>query len=125
MLVSQELVFYLQRVIRSLELAFATKKLREICESDVSASLHLNHGIIKAFKARLADLRAVDTIFDLPASTPEFIIYCDLECVGINLPNNEQMIVSANHSNNPLQDDGYIDWLRINRIKIMCIGATS
>ena len=102
-----------------MELAFATKILREICESDVIASQHLTDDIVSCLKTRLADLRAISTILDLPTGNPKSIIYCERNCMEIALLNNENIIVQANHANNPTLGNGDHDWSRINRIKIM------
>lgn len=105
-----------------MELAFATKKLREICESDILALHHFTVDIVSILKIRLADLRAISSIHELPTGDPAPIIYFEQNCMEIALISNENIIVKANHNSNPILDNGDLDWSRISRIKIMCIG---
>jgi hypothetical protein len=51
-----------------LELAFETKLLREICESEQKARQELGIKVAEALKRRLADLRAATSVEDLPVA---------------------------------------------------------
>ncbi len=53
-----------------LELAFATKPLRELCESEAKAKQKLGAKIAAVLMHRLADLRAAYSIGDLPIGKP-------------------------------------------------------
>jgi methionine aminopeptidase len=49
-----------------LELGFATKKLRQICQQEASARKMLGDEAAAGLRRRLADLEAVDAITELP-----------------------------------------------------------
>ena len=48
-------------------LAFATLKLRSLCECQAKAEHEFGFAVAKQLRARLADLREVDTVLKLPA----------------------------------------------------------
>lgn len=49
-----------------MELGFATKKLRQICQQEASARTMLGDEAAAGLRRRLADLEAVDAITELP-----------------------------------------------------------
>lgn len=72
-------------------------------------------------RARLADLRAANTVADVPivarptsASTREG---------EIDLGDGFKMIICANHPVPPVRQSRVINWSQISRIKILRIGA--
>ena len=104
-----------------MELAFATKPLRELCESEAKAKQKLGAKIATVLKHRLADLRAANSVKDLPigkvlnASGAYVLEFGD----GIHVA------FCPNHSNNPVLKSGAIDWSKVNRIKITGIETTT
>jgi len=105
-----------------LELAFSTKMLRDICESEVLAYQMFDADIAKSLMARLADLRAVSRISQIPVGNPIRINRDGEECIEIELVKEVKIIVSANHSNNPILKNDEVEWDQVSRIKICCIG---
>jgi hypothetical protein len=55
-----------------MELSFATHALREVCANESKATAALGPVGAKKLLARLADLRAVDYLRDLPVGSPKF-----------------------------------------------------
>lgn len=103
-----------------MEIAFANKQLRSICQDNDKAERELGPSVSKKLKLRLADLRAASTIYDLPP------IYNSIEItshnIKIGLENGYEILCQANHIPNPLTESGTIDWKRVRRIKILSIG---
>ena len=65
--------------------------------------------------SRLSDLRAAETINDIIAGNPTKISTSE---ISINLDNNLKLIITANHTSNPINNNAEIDWNRVSRIKI-------
>lgn len=106
-----------------LDLAFATKTLRNICEKEEEAIQKFGPNVAEALKHRLADLRASISIKDIVVGSPRIRNYDPYhESMIINLSEGCSMIFCANHPNNPTNPDGNIDWLKVSRIKILQIG---
>ena len=106
----------------ALDLAFASKSLRTICENEEEAVHELGGSVGEVLKHRLADLRAAITINDLLVGQPRIL---DGDTYNrhmiIDLCDSYQMIFSANHPNNPIGENGKIDWQKVSRIKILRI----
>lgn len=97
-----------------LELAFVTKWLRQLCESEAKGKKELGEEIADKLKSRMADLRAASSVVDLVAGRPR-------ETNGnfvIDLTDGVSIIFSANHNTNPLLKNGKVDWSKVRRIKI-------
>jgi hypothetical protein len=99
----------------ALELAFETKPLREICESQEKAKQQLGARIAAVLKDRLADLRAAATVADLPLGEPHKVSGGYV----LELSDEFRLIVSPNHKSNPVLSSGAIDWAKVSRIKII------
>jgi len=101
-----------------LELAFDTKKLRSLCENEAAAVRCLGDKVARKLRARLADLRALDCICDLPIYGPA-IFDRGQESLQIPLGIGHALLLSANHSSNPLSESGNVDWRQVSRVKIL------
>lgn len=108
-----------------MELAFSTKMLRDICESEVLVYQLFDADIAKCLMSRLADLRAVDKLGHLPAGNPKQIIRNGEEYIQLELGNKIMIILCANHNNNPMHSDIEVNWEKVSRIKICTIGDYS
>lgn len=105
----------------TLEIAFASKSLRTICESEVQAKQELGPTIAEILKHRLADLRAALSIKDLMAGRPRRLDGTDQQYIAIDLCDGYRIVFCANHPYNPISGSGEIDWPRVSRIKILRI----
>jgi hypothetical protein len=101
----------------ALELAFETKALRDICESEQRAKHELGAKVAEQLKRRLADLRAASSIDELPVAKPRKVAGT---CV-FELPEGYRLIVAPNHPKNPLLSSGAVDWAEVTRTKVLSI----
>ena len=106
-----------------MELAFDSKLLRTICESEVHANRELGPMAAEALRHRLADLRAATSVKDLAAGRPRLLDDVGRQHMVIDLCDGYQMVFCANHPKNPVTESGNLDWPRINRVKILWIGG--
>jgi len=104
-----------------LELAFDSRPLRSICESEAEAQHELGSSVAEMLKHRLADLCAATSINDLVAGQPRVLDGAVLQHMVVDLSAGYLMIFCANHPNNPLTESGKIDWPKVSRIKILRI----
>jgi hypothetical protein len=98
----------------ALELAFETKALRDICESDVIAKGTLGGKVADALRRRLSDFRSIDTFDELPFAKPKK----NSNSVTFGLPDDWQLVVTGGHSDNPKLASGKTDWTKVTRLKI-------
>jgi hypothetical protein len=104
-----------------LEIAFDSKHLRTICESEAHAKDELGVTVAEMLKHRLADLRAAISIRDLVAGRPRLLEGTGDLCMTLDLSEGYRMVFCANHPKNPVATTGGLDWLRVSRVKIMRI----
>lgn len=105
----------------TLELAFDSRSLRSICESEAQAQRELGLSVAEMLKHRLADLRAATSINDLMVGQPRELDSAQINHIVVDLCAGYLMIFCANHPNNPLTESGKIDWPKVSRIKILRI----
>lgn len=100
-----------------MELAFATKALRDICESEAIAKEKLGAKVADALKRRLSDFRSIDSFDELPFTKPKK----NSNNVTFGLPDDWHLVVTGGHSDNPKLASGKIDWTKVTRLKIVKI----
>lgn len=101
----------------TLEISFADKSLRQLCENGAIARRKLGSKVAEKLKRRLADLRAVSCVKELVAGRPR-----EVEgIVIVELCGDYRIILCANHNSNPLLKTGAIDWSMVNHVKILKI----
>lgn len=100
-------------------LAFHTRKLRELCESQTKAETQLGIDPASQLRARLADLSSVDKLFDLIVGSPTEV---QPGIVKIDIGRTHVMTIEANHRKVPKTSDA-VDWVRVSRIKVLAIEA--
>jgi len=103
-----------------LEIAFAKRSIRQLCENERTAQRLLGKKAAEKLKARLADLSAADYVKDLVVGRPR-------EAHGgrrivIDLCDEIQLVFCVNHNVAPTMQNGAVDWSRVNRVKIEKIG---
>ena len=101
-----------------MELAFDSRSLRTICESEADAKRELGPIVAEVLKHRLADMRAATSVRDLLVGKPRIISESDHHFMVIDLCEGYQLIFCANHPPNPEVEPGELDWQRVRRIKI-------
>jgi hypothetical protein len=104
-----------------LELAFANKSLRRLCESEANAKRDLGIRIALKLKRRLADLRAATCVKDLIVGLPQELQSAHRRHIAVALGDGVQVVLCANHNTLPVLESGGVDWGRVSRIKILRI----
>ena len=107
----------------NLELAFNSRELRSICEHEPTAKDALGAEIAEALRRRLADLRAATSIADLIVGNPHTVEVGSKNYLVIHLFRRHQIVLEANHPENPLTDSGQLDWAKVSRIKVAYVGG--
>src|SRR5262249_37761402 len=110
-------------MVVALELAFANKSLRELCESEAQADCHLGPTIAQTLRRRLSDLRAATNVKDLVAGRPRELAGSRRGCVAVQLSSESRLVFRANHTVLPVLDTGDVDWSKVSRVKILSIGT--
>lgn len=108
-----------------MELAFESRALRTICESETDAKRELGPTVAEVLKHRLADLRAATSIKDLVAGKPHLSDEGTDQNLIIDLVSGYSIVVGANHSRNPLTETGRLNWAMISRVKLLRIESNN
>ena len=107
----------------TLELSFGSKELRTICEQESVAEKRLGRQIAEILKHRLADLRAATSYTDLIAGNPHLAIVGSIESLVLDLAHRSQIVLQANHPQNPYLNGREIDWAQVSRVKVTRVGG--
>lgn len=103
------------------DFTFLNNEIRQICQYERKAKKVYGDEIAKNLRKRLADLEAVDSVFDLPIGNPTQL--SDL-VYRIFIGNEYYLIFCANNRTISKDENGNADWTRVNRIKILEIQKT-
>lgn len=104
----------------SIQLAFKNEKLRQTCESPVSAKRKLGPDAGRSLHARLADLRAADSPVELiDLGFANYDAKSETRII-IHLDGGYVVIAEANHREAP-GGVGALDWTQVTRMKIINI----
>jgi hypothetical protein len=104
-----------------MELAFATKSLRDICENAETARSKLGPKVSDKLKRRLADLRAAISVDDLIAGQPYMPDGVREARIALELGGGRRLIFAANHAVLPKLESGKMDWSKVSRVKLLRI----
>lgn len=102
-----------------LELAFATKELRSVCEDAACAEAAYGPFVAQALVGRLADLRASGHALDLPFASIRDASGSDSEQVIVTLAAGRTIVIAANHPTTPRAADGTVRWEHVSRVIIL------
>ena len=100
-----------------MEIAFASRRLRAVCEDGTVAAMNLDAAVNDVLQDRLADLRAADSILDLPGVEPEMLEVPEAT-VRIPLVDGYALVAKPNHRQPPRLPDGSTAWNRVRRLQI-------
>jgi len=104
-----------------LEIAFADKSLRLICESGRRAAKKFGEEAAEALKVCLADMEAVDHVSELPLKVPDLNQSLRF---SIPLTNGLNIVFECNHPVVPRKKGGAtVDWKKVSRVKVVSIDA--
>ena len=101
-----------------MELAFATRSLRTTCEDPSKAAATFGEDAAEKLRTRLADLRAVATLGDLPVALPE-IVESSRPTLRFQLRDGWILVNRVNQRIVPRTVDGMLDIQRLRRIQVM------
>lgn len=104
----------------ALELAFAKKSLRTICEDEIRAERVLGDELAFALRRRLADMQAASNVRDLVTGRPRELGSGRAGHIAVDLCPGYRLVFCVNHSAVPMQA-GSIDWSKVKRIRIIGI----
>lgn len=107
-----------------LYLTFSTIELRQMCESGTFADNRLGKNVAASLRSRLADLNAAESINDLVVGNPRpHPLSENRENYVIDLADGWELHLRAANGKLPLNHDGFVDWERVNRVKVMAIAS--
>ena len=108
-----------------MELAFSTKKLREVCEIESRAIKALGQETALILRRRISDLRAADSVSELISGGPRELVYLSQVAYSLNLKNSQRIIICPNHTLPAKLDIDTVDWKTISRVKVIEIEGVS
>lgn len=97
-----------------MELAFGTRELRTLCEDHDVAVKAIGVAAADSLRTRLADLRAVTRLSDLPAGRPE-IVDGDPPRLRFQIGDGWSLLATVSHHVTPRTADGGLDVTRVRR----------
>lgn len=107
--------------LMSVQLAFQDEKLRQRCESPISARRCFGPEVARTLLARLADLRAAD-------SAAEFLSLelAEVDCrhpnrIRVRLENGYVLFAQVSSRPEPHLPSGELNWKQVTRLKILSI----
>jgi hypothetical protein len=104
-----------------LEIAFDTKKLRDVCQNTDLAADCFGEAISRELRGRLADITAASNVFDIVAVDINIVMLKKQEFALISIGENARLYLSANHNINPRTEDNKINWEKVTRLKVVKI----
>ena len=104
-----------------MELAFKSKYLRALCESEKKADKTLGIKVTKKLKARLEDIQAAANAVELTVGNPHIVNSGTQQHMVVNLDEGYSIEFSANHISNPVTPSGTMNWSKVRRVKILTI----
>jgi hypothetical protein len=98
-----------------MEIAFDTRELRTICEDGNVVSGVFDGPFMEHLRARIADLRAADTVRDLIAGRPALLDSPPRVVIGVG---DGRLVCAVNHLAVSRTEDGSVDWQRVRRLRV-------
>lgn len=101
-----------------MDLAFEDEQLRAVCIKRGRALAVLGPEVAHELNKRVADVRAAETALDLFVGT-RVAADAGYEAIHVSLANGFELILVANHVQNPKTASGKIDWGKVIRVKVL------
>ena len=111
-------------IVANLNLAFATKALRSLCENRSIAEGELGTKTAGRLRRRLADLRAAGSLADILSGGLVETFSSKTDELSFDLMGSK-LVLRVNHHALPVDDLGNVEWKRVTRVKIMSIEEPS
>lgn len=100
-----------------MELAFRTKKLRTLCQDHDQAVNEIGEPAAEILRTRIADLRAVAHLADLPVGRPSVVDGSPPRLCFV-LRDGRALWMAVNHQTVPRTNDGELDVARVRRVRV-------
>lgn len=104
-----------------MEVAFDTKQLRDLCESQRLAERRMNVQAAGALRSCLADLSAAASVDEFTLVRPLAVLEEDGSNFVVPLTDNHHLRFHQNHVTRPKLEGGLTDWASVTRVKIVSI----
>lgn len=105
-----------------MDIKFKDKKVRELCEQQITAIQKLGMAGARKLRARLSDLEAASRVSDLTAGNPHPLKGNRAGQFAVDLMGGCRLVFTPDHDPCPLHHDGGINWSLITIICIEYIG---
>ncbi len=105
-----------------MEIRFADKKLRKLCECEQMARKKLGNDCARKLKARLDDVGAGQTVAELVAGKPHPLTGDRAGEYAVSLAGGWRMTFSPANDPVPRHGDGGIDWRAVTIVRIESVG---
>lgn len=105
----------------ALEISYADKKIRNICDSEAVALRRLPPNVVKALMHRLTDLNSASNIMDVPLGNPREISGDPPGEYRLDLVDGYFLMFCAVDLNLPINDKNKVDWTKVGRLKLLRI----
>jgi plasmid maintenance system killer protein len=104
-----------------LEIAFANRSLRQLCENEITAQRQFGEQAAKRLRQRLADLRAARSAKDIVIGRLKRHEAAKPAEITMELCDGCGLSFCPNHNSVPELPSGCVDWARVIRIKLLRI----
>lgn len=101
-----------------MELAFRTRRLRTLCQEHDEAVKAMGKPAADALRTRVADLRAVTYLAELPAGRPT-VADGDPPQLYFDLQGGWSLLTAVGHQDVPRTDEGDLDQTRVRRVHVL------
>lgn len=102
-----------------MEVAFDTKQLRDLCESQKNAERRMNISAAEALRSCFADIMAAANVDEFRLVRPTSSLRGDGAMIDIPLADGYRLRFCQNHIECPKLANGSISWSTVTRVKIM------
>jgi proteic killer suppression protein len=100
-----------------MELAFRTRKLRTLCQEHDEAVRVMGESAADVLRTRIADLRAVTYLAELPVGRP-VVIDGDQPQLHFELRAGWSLLIAVGHRDVPRTHEGDLDQTRVRRVRV-------
>ncbi len=102
-----------------MEIAFCTRKLQKLCNSEKEMRSKLGDRGARVLQARLAQIKAADTLEDLRIVPGAHCheLTADLQgLLAVNLVHPQRLLFEPDHDPIPTKPDGGLEWQKVTRV---------
>ncbi|WP_148050146.1 hypothetical protein [Pseudomonas frederiksbergensis] len=105
----------------ALEISYADKKIRNICNNEAMAVRRLPPSVVKALMRRLTDINSATNIMDVPLGNPREISGDPPGEYRLDLVDGYFLMFCAVDLIMPINEKNKVDWKKVSRLKLLRI----